>query len=82
MHGPPPPNVDPRSIPIVLPKSRGLVPKTYPLLLDAVEAGVGYGWRRAHKHTDAPDPAEIQSAIEQAVIDAIFERFDLFESDT
>jgi len=39
----------------------------YPLLARAVEEGVAYGFRRAHKHTDNPG----EGAIRQAVVDAV-----------
>lgn len=35
---------------------------TYTIVHEAVERGATFGWRRAHKHTDAPDE---DAAIEQ-----------------
>lgn len=56
---------------------RGMVRvKTYPLMSEAVEIGTDRGWRRAHKHTDAPDQFVICTAIEQAIMEEICERFD------
>lgn len=54
--------------------------KTYPLMREAVEAGIAYGWHRAYKHTNTPEPAAIMEAIEEAVMNAICERFE-FEGD-
>ena len=52
-------------------------PKTYPILVDAVENGVKYGYHRAHKHNDNPDREEITDAIISAVLNEIFEWFDI-----
>ena len=45
----------------------------YAVVSRAVEEGVAYGWRRAHKHTDAPDEALTIDAITTAVLDALSE---------
>ena len=52
-------------------------PKTYPILVDAVENGVKYGYHRAHKHNDNPDREDITDAIISAVLNEIFEWFDI-----
>ena len=52
-------------------------PKTYPILVDAVDNGVKYGYHRAHKHNDNPDREEITDAIISAVLNEIFEWFDI-----
>jgi hypothetical protein len=49
--------------------------KVYPLMREAVEAGIAYGWMRAHKHVDDPGPDAIKEALEQAVMNEICERF-------
>lgn len=54
-----------------------LRPKTYPILAEAVENGVKYGYHRAHKHNDNPDREEITDAIISAVLNEIFEWFDI-----
>jgi len=54
-----------------------LRPKTYPILVEAVENGVKYGYHRAHKHNDNPDQDQITDAIINAVINEIFEWFDI-----
>lgn len=60
---------------------RGMVRvKTYPLMSEAVEIGTDRGWRRAHKHKDDPSQFDICTAIEQAIMEEICERFD-FELD-
>lgn len=51
-------------------------PKTYPILVDAVENGVKYGYYRAHKHNDNPDQDQITDAIISAVINEICEWFE------
>lgn len=56
-----------------------LIPKTYPLLSQAVEDGVLYGYRRAHKHTDEPTESEICLAITDAVMAQISESFDFVD---
>jgi hypothetical protein len=50
--------------------------KTYPLMADAVEVGVLRGWNRARKHVEHPGEEWVRSAIEQAVLEEICERFD------
>lgn len=50
--------------------------KEYNLIAQCVENGVMYGWNRARKHTDDPDPQDIRIAIEQAVLNEICEWFD------
>jgi len=52
-----------------------LKPDAYKLAAEAVETGVAYGWQRAHKHTDTPDPEHIRSEIEAAVMHELAERF-------
>jgi hypothetical protein len=37
--------------------------KPYPLIERAVEEGIAYGWNRAHKHTDKPDPDHIKEQL-------------------
>jgi hypothetical protein len=56
-----------------------LVPKTYPLLEKAIEDGVLYGYRKAHKHTEIPDEYEICSSIANAVMYQISETFDFID---
>jgi hypothetical protein len=56
-----------------------LVPKTYPLLVRAIEEGVTYGYRKAHKHDDAPSESDIRAAIEDAVMFQISDTFDFVD---
>ena len=53
-----------------------MVARAWPVLEAAVEAGVGYGWRRAHKHTDTPAEGAIIDKICQAVLCQIAEQFE------
>lgn len=52
-----------------------ILAKTYPLMQTAVEAGITYGYHRAFKHTNTPEPKAIMDEIEQAVMHEICERF-------
>jgi hypothetical protein len=52
-----------------------IVPKSWPLLCDAVESGIVMGWNHAHKHTDTPRPEQVQEQIAREVLNAISERF-------
>jgi len=45
------------------------------ILSRAIEEGVAYGWQRAHKHTETPDPELIKETIEWAVENSISEVF-------
>lgn len=58
----------------------GMKVRAYPVLYRAVEEGVAYGWRRAHKHTDKPDAAAIEEQIVTAVVNEVCEYFH-FEED-
>ena len=61
------------------PLESGLRVKVYPVLVEAIEAGVRYGWVRAHKHDPAPDERTIMEAIESAVLNEMLERFDIVD---
>jgi hypothetical protein len=54
--------------------------RAYPVLRRAVEDGVAYGWRRAHKHSDAPGAETIDEQIVTAVLNEICQYFD-FDDD-
>lgn len=47
--------------------------RTWDVVTRAVEEGVAYGYRRAHKHTDRPTEEHITQAIYDAVMSAISE---------
>jgi len=47
----------------------------YVILTRAIEEGVSYGLKRAHKHTDSPTEEAMQQAIEEAVVTSICEVF-------
>ena len=54
----------------------GMKVRAYPVLCRAIEDGVTYGWRRAHKHVDAPDAQTIEEQIVTAVVNEICQYFD------
>jgi hypothetical protein len=54
----------------------GMTVRSYDVLRRAVEDGVAYGYRRAHKYSDKPEPEAVKEAIEQAVMSEICEWFD------
>ena len=56
-------------------------PKEYIVLSDAVERGVEFGWNRAHKHTEDPDPREIRQSIIEQVMITIGEYFEFDDVD-
>ena len=43
--------------------------------MQCIETGIELGWRRAHKHNDAPDEDAIKLAIENAIQSEICEWF-------
>jgi hypothetical protein len=45
----------------------------YEIISRAVEEGVGYGYRRAYKHTDKPTEAHMTTEIENAVMNSLTE---------
>lgn len=50
--------------------------RTYEIMRRAVEEGVAYGWRRAHKYNDKPDDASLKEAIEDGVMSEVCEWFE------
>jgi hypothetical protein len=54
--------------------------RAYDVLHRAVEDGVAYGYRRAHKYSDKPEPEAVKEAIELAIMSEICEWFD-FDTD-
>jgi len=53
--------------------------RAYPVFCRAVEEGVAYGSRRAHKHNDTPDAETIEEQIISAVLNEVCEYFDFDE---
>jgi hypothetical protein len=51
--------------------------KVYPVLADAVECGVKWGWHYAHKHTSDPGEDLIKERIQDEVLSAILEAFEI-----
>jgi len=54
----------------------GLRVRAYDVLRRAIEEGVEYGWRRAHKHTDAPDEETIKDQVVTGILNEVCEYFD------
>lgn len=54
-----------------------LKPKSYPILLQAVEEGVLHGYSRAHKHVDNPNEVLIVDSIVEHTVQSILEWFDI-----
>ena len=54
----------------------GMRVRAYTVLQRAVEEGVAYGWRRAHKHTATPDESAIQDEIVTGILNEVCEYFD------
>lgn len=62
------------------PVCRGVKVRAYLVFSRAVEEGVAYGWRRAHKHTEQPDEVTLKEQIAAAVLSEVCEYFD-FDDD-
>lgn len=52
-----------------------LIPNQIKLLQHCIEEGISYGMRRAYKHTDNPQPSQIELEVYQAIIHEIYEWF-------
>ena len=50
-----------------------MTPNMHKILEHCVDTGLELGWRRAHKHTDAPSAELIKNSIEQAIWDELYE---------
>lgn len=55
--------------------------RAYEVIWRAVNEGVGYGYQRAHKHTDKPSEEHVRDQIEQAVMNALCEILDFGDED-
>lgn len=53
-----------------------MVANTWKVLSRAVEEGVGYGVKRAYKHTDHPSQEAIENAVYNAVLGEIGDVFE------
>lgn len=51
-------------------------PNIRTILTQAIERGIDYGWNRAHKNTDAPQPERVIEQIEIEIWNEIDEVFD------
>ena len=54
----------------------GIRVKAFDVMHRAVEDGVNYGWRRAHKHAEAPIEMVVKNEIMTAVINSLCDYFD------
>ncbi|MFZ5786915.1 MAG: hypothetical protein ACOY3Y_10780 [Acidobacteriota bacterium] len=59
--------------------SGGMRVRAYEVLRRAIEEGLEYGWRRAHKHTDTPDEAPLKEEVLQGIMNEVCEVFDFDE---
>lgn len=59
-----------------LPVKREVRIRVYPIVQEAVDQGVEYGWIRAHEYTESPTPEAIQNAIADEVMAALSEIID------
>ncbi len=55
--------------------------RAWPIVSDAVERGVSYGYRRAYKHTDEPEESYVLECMEQAVMSELAEIIDFSTED-
>lgn len=55
--------------------------RAYPVLEQAIETGVAFGWSRSHKHEAHPDEETVKEHMEREVLNAICEAFDFPEDD-
>ena len=62
---------------LLIPVRGGMTVRVYTLLDRCVEEGIAHGWRRAHKHTDAPGEEAIKDHISGSIMAALEEYFDL-----
>jgi hypothetical protein len=56
-------------------------PKFHQVLEMAINEGVQYGYRRAHKHVENPTEGAIIDSIQKNVMDCIYEWFDFEENE-
>lgn len=54
-----------------------LKPKTYPILLQAIEEGVLHGYNRAHKHVESPDGVLLVDSIVKYTMESVLEWFEI-----
>jgi hypothetical protein len=54
----------------------GMRVRPYDVLRRAIEEGIEYGWRRAHKHTDTPEAEAIKDQILTGILNEVSEFFD------
>mgnify|MGYP003332677866 FL=1 len=55
--------------------------KTYTIVTRAIEEGIAHGYRRAHKHTDAPTPEAIKESIYNEVMNALCDVIEFWDEE-
>lgn len=63
------------------PDANVMKPKLFYLLEKAIEEGIDYGWRRAHKHSDSPSEGTIKEEISNAIFSSLHDYFTFDEED-
>ena len=58
-----------------------LKPKTYPILLQAIEEGVLHGYNRAHKHVENPDEILLVDSIVKYTMESVLEWFQIDDNE-
>ena len=56
-------------------------PKFFPVLEMCIESGITRGYNRAFKHNDNPSEQEIIDNISKAIVEDIFEWFDIDDNE-
>ena len=56
-----------------------MTPKIYPVLEMCINNGIKRGYNRAFKHNDEPNEQQIIDSISKAIVEDIFEWFNLDE---
>ena len=56
-------------------------PKFFPVLEQCIESGTTRGYNRAFKHNDNPSEQEIIDNISKAIVEDIFEWFDIDDNE-
>ncbi len=55
--------------------------RTYEVFARALEEGIDWGWKRAHKHADSPTEEQVKQAMYNAVLGTVLEVFDFPEGE-
>jgi len=63
------------------PDANSMKPKFFSLLEKAIEEGIDYGWRRAHKHVETPSEGTLKEEISNAIFSSLHDYFTFDEED-